>query len=431
MIRRILFFLILLVSTQIFSQRSSSSPYSIFGVGEEFGTRTVEQISMGGIGAAYASPSTLNFINPASLSSLRFTTYAFGLLNNDLRIDDGTTTQSSSSTTLSYFSFAVPISPRMAFIAGMQPTSAVGYSFTNTTPDDINGGTLSIEEFSGNGSVNRLYGGLGAKIFKNVSVGLEVDFLFGSIENSVLNARSNVALATKNVEDSNVRGGSIKAGIQYEKKLKNDHFFSLGAAFKLSNTLRSTGSEYLYSLTRSSAGGESPRDTIFSEAVRGKLERPLETILGIGYGKKNKWFAGLDYKFQSALIPTGFLDNSSQSLRYGNSNRISLGGEYTPKFNSISSYWQRVTYRFGLKSEKTGQLVKGIGTGNSFTEIKDFGMSFGVGLPLSRNSPASVNFAIEYGKKGTTSNGLLQENYLNLRLSLSLNDIWFRKRQID
>ena len=57
MIRRILFFLILLVSTQIFSQRSSSSPYSIFGVGEEFGTRTVEQISMGGIGAAYTSPS--------------------------------------------------------------------------------------------------------------------------------------------------------------------------------------------------------------------------------------------------------------------------------------------------------------------------------------------------------------------------------------
>jgi len=430
MIRRILFFLILLVSTQIFSQRSSSSPYSIFGVGEEFGTRTVEQISMGSIGAAYASSSTLNFINPASLSSLKFSTYAFGLLNNDLRIDDGTTTQSSSSTTLSYFSFAVPISSRMALIAGMQPTSAVGYSFVNNIRD-TNGDLIEINEFAGNGSVNRLYGGLGAKIFKNVSVGLEVDFLFGSIENSVLNARADVALATKNVEDSNIRGGSIKTGVQYEKKLKNDHFFSLGAAFKLSNTLRSTGNEHLYSLTRSSSGSEFPRDTIFSEGVRGKLERPLETTIGIGYGKANKWFAGLDYKFQSALIPTGFLDNSSQSLRYGSSNRISLGGEFTPKFNSISSYWQRVTYRFGLRSEKTGQLVKGSGTGNLFTEIKDFGMSFGVGLPLSRSYPTRVNFAVEYGKKGTTSNGLLQENYLNLRMSLSLSDLWFIKRKID
>jgi hypothetical protein len=51
-------------------------------------------------------------------------------------------------------------------------------------------------------------------------------------------------------------------------------------------------------------------------------------------------------------------------------------------------------------------------------------------LPLG-NRLSNVNVGFEYGKKGTTSNGLLEENYFNFRLSLSLNDIWFRKRKID
>ena len=83
MIKKIIFFLAVAITAQSFSQRSTSSPYSYFGVGEEFGTRTVEQISMGSIGAAYSSNRYLNFVNPASLSELRYATYVFGVLNNE------------------------------------------------------------------------------------------------------------------------------------------------------------------------------------------------------------------------------------------------------------------------------------------------------------------------------------------------------------
>ncbi len=67
---------------------------------------------------------------------------------------------------------------------------------------------------------------------------------------------------------------------------------------------------------------------------------------------------------------------------------------------------------------------------NSFTSIDDFGISFGLGLPLG-NRLSNLNVGFEYGKKGTTSNGLLEENYFNFRLSLSLNDVWFKQRKID
>ncbi len=172
MIKRIIFFITAFISLQAFSQRSSSSPYSFFGVGEEFGTRTVEQITMGSIGAAYSNTYQLNFINPAALADLRFSTYAFGILNNDLRVQDADTDQSSSQTSLSYFAVGIPLSPKVGFIFGMQPTSAVGYSLINTF-EDANGDVTELTQFSGTGAVNRVYGGFGVRLFEGFSVGAE------------------------------------------------------------------------------------------------------------------------------------------------------------------------------------------------------------------------------------------------------------------
>lgn len=430
MIKRIIFFISVLATFQAFSQRSSSSPYSFFGIGEEFGTRTVEQITMGSIGAAYSSSYQLNFINPASLSDLRYATYAFGLLNNGLRLQDADTDQTSNSTSLSYFSVGIPLGNGIGLVAGMQPTSAVGYSLVNTI-EDSEGDILDLTQFSGTGAVNRLYGGFGVRLFEGFSVGAEFDFLFGNVTNNVLNLRQNVVLATKNVEDTNIRGGSVKVGAQYRKVIKDDLHVNAGAAFKLGNTLRATGQEDLYSLSIGFGAVETPRDTIFSQRLNARFKRPTETTLGVGIGRDNKWFAEIDYSFRSAYQATGYLDNSSENFAYRNASAIKAGGFYIPKINSISSYWERVTYRAGIRYERTGLAVNGLTTGNTFTDINDFGISFGLGLPIGKALPSNLNLAVEMGRKGSMDNGLLQENYVNLRLSLSLNDLWFRKRRID
>ena len=44
--------------------------------------------------------------------------------------------------------------------------------------------------------------------------------------------------------------------------------------------------------------------------------------------------------------------------------------------------------------------------------------------------PVYLNIGFEFGKRGKVTNGLIQENYINFRLSLSLNDKWFRKLEI-
>lgn len=95
-----------------------------------------------------------------------------------------------------------------------------------------------------------------------------------------------------------------------------------------------------------------------------------------------------------------------------------LEGFYLPKYNSFSSYFSRVVYRAGMRFENTGMVING-------ETINDFGISFGIGLPIGGFSNANIGF--DLGKRGTTNSGLVQENYFNVRVGLSLNDRWFVK----
>ena len=428
MIRKIFIVLFLSFTCIVFGQRATSSPYSYFGIGDEFSARTVEQNAMGGIGVAFSHYKYLNFTNPAAYSDLRFTTYSLGALNNDLKLKTGRTSQSSTSTNLSYVALAFPIGSKAGFSLGLQPLSSVGYSLTNFERDD-NSNVLEATFFEGNGGVNRLFGAFGIKVIKNLSLGIEADFSFGSVENRITSQRANVALLTRYEENTTIRGGSVKLGAQYQKELKNDLFINAGTTFKFSNDLNVTGTDRLYTLAVSQFG-EEERDIGSSTPINGTFNLPLKSTFGIGVGKLDKWYVGAEYETQDAFSTTGLLATTTGSYRYDDSNRISIGGYYLPKINSISSYWDRITYRAGVRIEKTGLLADGSGANTNFTEINDFGISFGLGLPLKRLS--TVNLGFEFGKRGTTENNLIEENYFNLRLSLSLTDVnWFVKRKID
>ncbi|MFQ3297324.1 MAG: hypothetical protein ACI9JT_001159 [Polaribacter sp.] len=431
MIRKVLIVFLLITSTSLLAQRTSSSPYSFFGIGEQYSPRTVENATMGGIGVAFNHYKYLNFTNPAANAFLRETTYSLSVLNNDLTLKTADSEQSSTSTSLNYIALGFPVGKKAGFSLGLQPLSSVGYSLSNNE-FDANNDLSSITLYSGEGGVNRIYGSFGMKVSTQFAVGIEVDYSFGTIENSITNQRANISLGTKYKEESIIRGGAITLGSQYQKKLKNNLYLNAGATLKLGNDLTTTGNEYLYSLTFSGSN-DIPRDTISSSAISGKYKIPLKSILGVGLGKYNKWHIGLEYQAQDALQSEGFINNTNSSFRYEKSNRISLGGFYLPKINSISSYFDRVTYRAGVRFEKVGLAIDGSGAGTNFTSIDDFGMSFGVGLPLKQLS--TVNLGFEYGQRGTTANNLIQENYFNFRLSLSLTASgaqgWFRKRKID
>lgn len=423
MINRLLVAFLVLTTVSLSAQRNNSSPYSFFGIGENFKPKTVEQASMGGIGVAMKENQYLNFINPAATADIRVSTYGLGGLVSFLTLKEADASQSGNTTSLQYIALGFPIGKKAGFSAGLQPSTTVGYSLINEMLD-VDGEITEITRNSGNGGTTRLYGSFGMYVFDGFSLGIEAAYTFGTIEREVLNQRANVALATKYYEETTIRGGEVKLGAQYKTKLKKGLELSTGAAIKFSNELNQTGNKSLYSLSFSNSGFEIPRDTVYSNPYKGNFKNPIQTIIGFGLGKQNKWYVGLNSEFQQAFQDT----SNSANYAFENSIRTSIGGYYIPKINSISSYWDRVTYRAGLRIENTGLLIR---NGNNYEPINDFGINVGLGLPLPKQL-SNLNLGFEYGQRGTTNNNLIKENYFNVRLSLSLNDInWFKKREID
>ena len=299
--------------------------------------------------------------------------------------------------------------------------------------NDNNGNAIEATRFYGSGGTSKIYGAFGIEVYKGLSLGFEAEYVFGKTENNILSQKANTHLGTRNIEVTNVRGTGLKLGVHYSKELDNNLLMNVGATLKLENNYNTTGEEHLYSLTIGTNNFQSPRDTLYSSSVSGKIINPLKSGFGIGLGKMNKWYAGAEYTSQKALNLQSSILTTTSTFKYGNSSKISLGGFYLPKANSISSYWDRVTYRGGVRFENTGLLINNANGGGNFTEIKDFGISFGLGLPLRNLS--NLNLGVEYGKKGTTNNNLIQENYFNFKMSLSLNAVgnlaWFIKRKID
>ena len=110
-------------------------------------------------------------------------------------------------------------------------------------------------------------------------------------------------------------------------------------------------------------------------------------------------------------------------VTFENSTRYSFGGYFIPNYNSYSSYLKRVTYRAGLRYENTGMILRN-------KSIEDFAVTAGLGLPLG-GTFSKINVGLEIGKRGTVYNNLVEENYINLSIGLSLSDRWFVKRKYD
>src|SRR5690606_23192297 len=155
---------------------------------------------------------------------------------------------------------------------------------------------------------------------------------------------------------------------------------------------------------------------------RTDLVLPSKFSVGVGVGEVRKWFVGIESEHQTTSdFSNALYTNSNASVKYENSTSVSIGGFYIPDYNSYSSYLKRVVYRGGLRFENTGLNI------NDET-INEFGISFGLGIPVG-SMFSNANLGFEIGRRGTTNRNLIQENFINFQLSLSLNDRWFEKRK--
>lgn len=411
MIKR--FFIIIAVFSAIMAnaQEKTSSPYSYFGIGLPTFNGSVENRSMEGLSI---TPDSIHFSfqNPAGFGALKFTTFTVGGTHQIVDVENNQASNSATNTSFDYLALGIPTG-KLNFGFGIVPYSGVGYKLKNETDD-------AFSKFSGRGGLNKLFLSFGYRIKKGLRVGLEGAYNFGNIQNESLFMQDDIQYGTREKNRSNLSGFQFKLGAQYERQLNKKLLLKTSASYSPSAKLNSENIRNLATITRNIAGqavAVNERDITLGDT---NFNLPSDFRIGAGVGERQKWFVGAEYE----NIGKTEYKNTSFSLRkvsFESANVYRLGGFYIPNYDDITNYFNRITFRAGLRYQDTGLNI-------NQSSVDEFGISFGLGLPAG-NYLSNINLGVEYGKRGTTASGLVRENFLNVFIGISFNDKWFIQRK--
>jgi hypothetical protein len=426
MIKRLLVAISLFLSFVSAAQENTASPYSFYGLGEQKFKGTAEMRAMGGV-SVIPDSTHINLQNPAFYPHLQLTTLTTGASYSNYRFKTNTDDEKARRTTLDYLAVAFPMG-KFGGGFGLMPYTAVGYKMTTVTdiPDDNLPAT--IKRYTGTGGLNKAFVGLGYEIGKGFTVGAEFGYYFGKIETtaamtSVRNESTyQLEYGTRELAQSKGNGPGLNVGLAYTSKVAKKLMFSASATYSPESHIKLTNEGSLATIETLSNGQTIVIDQNDIELAETTVILPSKFSFGASIGESRKWMVGGEV-VMSQNNDGGNRGSAFEDTSYKNGMRYSVGGFFIPKYMSFSDYWNRITYRAGLKFEETGLVING-------KSIDDASMTLGLGLPLN-GTFSNINLGFEYGKKGTRDAGLVEENYFNFTLGLSFNDRWFVKRKYD
>jgi hypothetical protein len=425
------------------STATTSSPYSRYGIGDVTPQWLPQNIGMGGIATAtngIGGYNTINLINPAAYGSISYTVIDAGIGTNLMTLHDSTGAhQRTGNTKLSHLSFAFPITTRSSLGLGLVPYSDLGYHFTQTFAKGYGSGskadTNAVNQvYSGDGSLSKAYLGYGFAIGKHLTVGGNVSYIFGNLKQYQDTEIPNLAnfLNSRIEEDNHVGGFNFDYGAQYTIDFSTSRHLILGYSASVGNKINVQHSFIVSQYTYDSSNNQNnPVDSLINtQDPKAKIQLPRINHFGIAYQKDQaldhgpSYLVGVDYTAGNWHDLT--IAGAAQGLQ--NSKMFNIGGQITPNPNALSSYLLLMSYQLGFIYEDTYLNVNN-------TSIKSHAFTFGLGIPIPHDRATSafykVNFAGEIGQRGTISNGLVKENYVNFHLSFTLNDRWFQRYKFD
>ena len=423
MIKKIIVSICLLFSLALFAQEGTSSPYSFYGIGDIKFKGTVENRSMGSL-SVFPDSIHINIQNPAHLASLKLTGLAIGGTYANTKSRTEAQEAKARRTSLDYLAVGIPVG-KLGIGFGLIPYSSVGYKIGKTTHvTNSNNDTIRsiYSKYNGIGGVNKVFLGFGYRLTTKINVGATVQYNFGTIETTDLQYQTDLQYGSRENNISDLRGVNVDLGITYQTKVnaKYSFFSSLAYTPEAELTLGNTRNIDVVQLLSSSAVSVIERQSIPVEDTKIKL--PPKLTFGLGFGEVKKWLLGAEITLLNNSVMSNRF-NDIEGATFENSIRYSLGGFFIPNYNSYSNYYKRIVYRGGLRYENTGLVIQN-------KSINDFAANIGLGMPLS-GTFTNINIGLEIGKRGTKYYNLVEENYINLSVGLSLSDKWFVKRKFD
>lgn len=416
---------------QVNAQTNSVSPYSRFGLGDRYHQLNARLVGMGGANLANFDALNINFTNPASYTDLELTTFNVGFEGSFIDQSQASPdiTISNNRSGMRNLSVGVPLTKWWGSALGLMPYSFKGYEISSNRTSLSDSNIAITDRFFGDGGLNSIVWGNAFQVAEGLSLGINGQYVFGSLrENTVVDYSSESFFDTRLEEENQIQGLIFQAGAKYHYELSNDKFLATGLTFQNASNLNSDNLSYQYTLS-----GISPIDTLRGgNTSSGQFQLGSEFGFGLSFGEKKSgamqpsWAVNVDYKNSNG---TDFRrPNGNGDLV--NAYQFNLGGFLTPRqsFKTLersTNFFNNVEYRFGAYYEKMPIRIQE-------TDLFNYGITFGLGLPIKQRSQApgefkvsTVNIGLMAGRRGSLANGLIQEDYISLFLSVTFNDKWF------
>ncbi len=420
------FIILVLVSlslTNYLSGQNTYSPYSVIGVGDIATMSLTHNRAMGGLGISNGDAFHLNNKNPALLTYNRVVVFEAGIVTEQKSLKTTDLSQDNFTGGLNYLVIGFPaIRDKWTISFGLMPVTTVNYQSNEL--GFISGGTSQlVTTFEGTGGISQAYFATGLKITDRLSLGLRTSYIFGSIRKETVFFVEETSFQTAAVERNSFSDIALGLGAAYSVELKKDeNYLNFGITYDIGGDRNVSRLERL---ERRDLSNDliSPDDTIpylITDNIKGSIKLPSTVGLGVSFEKRFKWTIGVDLTLGQW---SDYRDFSGASIGLKNQTDFIIGGSWTPDLFATSNYLKRITYRAGINYKQTPYVANN-------QDINDFGINFGVTLPLRNLS--RLNLGFEIGQRGTTDNNLIQENYFKAFLGITVNDNkWFIRRKFD
>lgn len=385
------------------SSQITSSPYSVFGLGNLDGTQAGTGSAMGGTGIAFLSEQSLNLKNPASIGGLDslITIFEIGFAGTSTLYVTGNTRQSLFDANFRYIAMGFRIAPRWAVDFGVRPYSSIGYTINESAYIEGTNQTYN-KTFSGSGGVNQVFLGNSYKILRNLNLGINVGYLFGTLTHSESSDFTYYSL----VNQTYLSNVDLNFGLNYQL-VRDKWKYNIGLTFDNGKSLYTKNVSTLITSV----------DHTTLKTTGNDLKVPQSFGIGLAF-EKDFLRGGID--FEKQRWQDIVFENSMLATR--NTNRLSMGFEI-PSLGERRNGSRMIFYRFGAEYSQSYMVIKGF-------PINYRSVSFGAGIPV-KGALSALNLSLELGKNGTNQGGLTEENFCTLHLDLSLKELWFVKRKYD
>lgn len=376
----------------------TSSPYSMFGIGEIASGLSGANAGMGNVSAGMRGKTLINANNPAALTALD-TCRLLADVSAFAKWESYKSRGGNQAFTgnFSGFSLAGRILPRWYMAAGLAPYSSTGYYFQSTQELEGTSGSYYTSTFSGDGGLSKVFLSNAFQIFPSLSVGVNLNYLFGSMTQS--EEQSTMAVS----QELYGQAFLVDFGMQYSRRLGRELSLTVGAVYGFPQTIRMERTKIL---TENSSSTSTTMKRISQ-----KLPRYVGAGLSVEYKK-------MTYAFDYLFRQYGSLTSSDSRVTFHDSHELRAGACYHPDGYSSSSIWKRMDYKVGMELSSPYYMHVRGRSGLSWK------VTAGLGFPLMNGRLHTAFFYDRVDLAGSA----LQRSIIGFTVTYTLSELFHRPK---